>query len=235
LRNAIEAILVTDAELESVMVSHPVLYHMAELGSWSGIRTHGLLSTTALLDLYGYSGEERERIESGRRRENITIRQDELGTAVVRDQKPMSDAALARCLQDNLAPGDWYRLLNARVFFWLTEERLVRLLRAKPYAELAHDVLLLDTRAIVQRYRASITLAPINTGSTVYKPQPRGRNTFSTIDEYPYSFWHSRRRGRDPIVELAVLGGVPDVISYTLRVEQRRGSEVIKTVWSRQL
>jgi hypothetical protein len=37
---------------------------MAEVGTWLSIRERGLLSTSALLDLYGIEGEERRRIES---------------------------------------------------------------------------------------------------------------------------------------------------------------------------
>jgi hypothetical protein len=154
--------------------------------------------------------------------------------AVVRDQKPMSDAGLARCLEDNLTPSEWYRLLNVRVFFWLTEERLTRLLNARPYATISHDVLIVETRSLVKRYREQITLAPINTGATVYRPQPRGLATFRSIDDYPYDYWHSKRRGRDPVVELAVIGGVPDIIDFTLRVEERRGSEVDRVIWTRR-
>ena len=46
---------------------YPRLYHMAEVNSWDSIQRHGLLSTSALLDFFGYSGPERERIESARR------------------------------------------------------------------------------------------------------------------------------------------------------------------------
>jgi uncharacterized protein DUF7002 len=224
---------VTDGELELLIASHPILYHMAEYGSWPSIRTHGLLSTTALLDLYGYVGPERIAIEQERRPNNVTIKHAAYGTAVVRDQKPISDKALNRCLQDHLKPGDWYKLLNARVFFWLTEERLTRLLNARPYAPLKHDVLLVDTRALIQEYRGSITLAPINTGSAVYKPQPRGLGTLSSIENYAYSHWFSKRGGKEPVVELAVTGGIPNILDLTLRVEQRQGSNVIETVWSR--
>jgi len=54
---------VTDAELAELLQDCPTLYHMAERGSWPSIREHGLLSTSALLDLYGKQGAEREAIE----------------------------------------------------------------------------------------------------------------------------------------------------------------------------
>lgn len=111
---------VTDAELAELLRDCPTLYHMAERGSWPSIREHGLLSTSALLDLYGAQGAERAAIEGQRRPGPVTIERPAFGRAVIRDQKPMSDAGLRRCLTDGLTPEDWYRLLNGKVFFWLT-------------------------------------------------------------------------------------------------------------------
>ena len=37
---------------EDMARKYPFLYHMAELSSWPSIQRHGLLSTSALLDLY---------------------------------------------------------------------------------------------------------------------------------------------------------------------------------------
>jgi hypothetical protein len=49
---------VTEEELVSI---YPRLWHMAEDGSWPSIADNGLLSTSALLDLYGVSGKSRAR------------------------------------------------------------------------------------------------------------------------------------------------------------------------------
>lgn len=38
----------------------------------------------------------------------------------------MPPAALARCLDSGLDPDAWYALVNSRVFFWLSRERLDR-------------------------------------------------------------------------------------------------------------
>ena len=50
----------TEGELAELIRDCPTLYHMAECGSWPSIRRHGLLSTSALLDLYGVQGAERD-------------------------------------------------------------------------------------------------------------------------------------------------------------------------------
>lgn len=191
---------------------------MAEHGAWPSIRRHGLLSTSALLDLYGVEGDRREAVETRRRPEGVKLSAPGLEGAVVRDQKPMDDASLARCLQDGLAPADWYRLLNSRVFFWLSRTRLLRLLGARPYRMAAHDVLELDTAALVAAYADRITLSPINSGATRPFGVARGLATFLPIADYPYARWRTARPRGEHVVELAVTGGVPDVARFVRRV-----------------
>ena len=224
--------MVTREELEVMIRDHPILFHMAESQSWSSIRQHGLLSTTTLLDLYEYSGEQRQVIEASRRPESITIRHPVHGTAVIRDQKPMTDSNLRRALHDGLTPEDWYRLLNSRVFFWLTEGRLHRLLKAGTYSGKSHDVLFVETRPLVQNYSHRITLSPMNSGNTRPYPHKRGRNTFLSIDNYPYS-QERKKRPREPVVELAVEGGVPDIAEYVIEVSEMRDGRRLRTIWKR--
>jgi hypothetical protein len=206
---------------------------MAERGSWNSIRQHGLLSTSALLDLYEVADPKREAIEARRRPENVAISHPALGTAVVRDQKPMDDAGLTRCLQDGLTPSDWYCLLNSRVFFWLSKNRLLRLLGAGAYKDKAHDVLELDAMPLVTAYCPKITLSPMNSGCTKPLPHPRGLNTFLPIKDYPYDFWRRRRPKWDRAAELVVERGVPDAHRYVRRVLVMRRDEILSTIWER--
>ena len=186
--------LVTDAELQELIGDCPTLYHMAEAGSWPLIDKYGLLSTTALLDQYGISGEARDAVEAARRPASVPLEKQEIGRAVVRDQSPMDDQGLVRCLQDGLQPIDWYRLLNKKVFFWLTRSRLLKLLNAGNYRNEEHDVLQLDTASLVAAYKEKIWLCSINSGSTKPFPHPRGNNTFNRIQNYPYSIWKKSAR-----------------------------------------
>src|ERR1700730_15009624 len=119
---------------------------MAEDGSWPSIRRRGLLSTTALLDLYEVQGAPREEIEAQRRRTGVPLERSPLPRAVIRDQLPMDDGGLRRCLPPHIEPTDWYRLLNRKVFFWLTKLRLITLLKAGTYRQRPHDVIEVSTR-----------------------------------------------------------------------------------------
>jgi hypothetical protein len=224
---------VTESELDELLSDCPILYHMAERGSWPSIRKHGLLSTTALLDLTGTTGEERVRIESMRRADSVAIEHSQHGRVVIRDNKPMDDRGLIRCLQDGLTPRDWYELLNARVFFWLNRQRLNGLLSAGSYADEEHDVLQLDSRRLVETYRHQITLSPINSGCTKPMPHPRGLSTFQSIDNYPYAHWRPRRRRGERVVELAVSPGVTDIERYVLRVIRMKAGEELKLLYER--
>jgi hypothetical protein len=204
---------------------------MAERGTWQSISEHGLLSTSALLDLYGVDTEERRRIESCRRFESVTIRHEKYGVAVIRDRKPMSESALAKCLT-GMTPTEWYRLLNGKVFFWLTPERVSRLLAARAYRDREHIVLTIDTEKLLNRHHADVTLSPINSGSTGYNPQPRDAKTFETLAEYPFDEWRKkRRRAVSAVAELAVNYEVRRVREMVVRVERRRESQVLEVIY----
>ncbi len=222
----------TDAELTELLRDSPTLYHMAEQGSWPKIRRHGLLSTSALLDLDGIGGAAREALEARRRPERVTLRRDGLENTILRDQKPMDDAGLDRCLQGGLSPADWYRLLNGKAFFWLSLERLMRLMRARPYRGLTHDVLELDAASLVAVYRDRITLSAINSGATRPFPVRRGPDTFATIGRYPYATWRAKRPRGDRVVELAVEWGVLDVARFVRRVARRDADDRDETLFA---
>jgi hypothetical protein len=159
---------------------------MAEEGSWPAIRAQGLLSTTALLDLYEVTGEKRRALEKTRRPRSVAISRDGLPNAVIRDQKPMTDAGLEKCLTDGVTPEEWYAILNKRTFFWLSQERLRGLLKARAYRDQTQTVLTLDTHSLLMAHRDCIVLSPINSGATLYKPPSRGLNTFRPIADYPF-------------------------------------------------
>lgn len=216
---------------EKVASLHPRLYHMAEAGSWESIKAHGLLSATALLDLFEIRGDLRERIESVRRPESIEIVHPVHGRAVIRDNIPMRDSALLKCLED-CTPRAWYELLNRRAFFWTERERLMRLLGAKAYRTKQQLVITIDTAKLLARHAAQVTLSPINSGSTIMRPVSRGLDTFRRIEDFPYGEW--RMKGRAPtkvIVELAVDYSVPDLADFALRAEHLEGGRTTEIIW----
>lgn len=205
---------------EELIERHPKLWHMAADGMWPFIQEHGLLSVSALLDRFGIVGDARVPIEAARRPECVELDHPEHGRAIIRDNKPMFENALAKCLEDGLVPEDWYRILNAKSFFWVDRDRLERLLDARAYAKNPQTVLEVDTACLIAKYRDNIRLARINTGQTLYVPQPRGLSTFKTIAQFPTGSGRVGTAQRPRIVELVVEGGVPDIRHCVIRVDR---------------
>jgi hypothetical protein len=211
----------------------PRLYHMAEPETWESIKKYGLLSTSALLDKFEVAGKPRFDIESSHRPNSVEIKHSQYGTINIRDQKPMSESALLKCLNKS-TPRKWYETLNGRVFFWLSEERLVRLLRARAYRKKKHCVLTVDTKGIVEEHYKNISLSPINSGATVYRPQPRGKETFLPIEEYPFDFWMKKRNKKDPIAELTVDYEVADIQRHVIEVRHMKDGKLVERIWHRK-
>ena len=213
---------------EQFLSLYPRLYHMAQAGSWPSIRSHGLLCTSALLDRFEVKGAEREGVECKHRPECVEITHPVHGRVVIRDQKPMSEKALLKCLVGT-TPREWYVLLNSRVFFWVNEHRVSTLLGARAYKDHEHDVLTIDARSLLERYVTRIALCPINSGSTVYNPQPRGLDLFRPLVSYPYE--KRRKYGKNAVAELTIDHSVPDLRDFVIKVERRRGQEVHRTLY----
>lgn len=202
---------------EELIKEHPNLYHMAEDGTWPNIYKYGLLSTSALLTMYGYKGSKRRAIESEWRPDKVTISCNGYEDVVIRDQKVMPPEDLEKCLLKGMKSQDWYEYINKRIFFWVKWERLEWFLGAREYRNESHLVITVDTQRLLERYAKVVTLTNMNTGSTIYnkerfdKPRQRGKQTFKTIEEYPYY-------AVDSIVELVVKDGVPDISDITICV-----------------
>ncbi|MCX8476745.1 MAG: hypothetical protein MT490_13180 [Sphingomonas sp.] len=216
---------------DELITHYPRLYHMAHDGAWDAIRNHGLKSASALLDDYGIKDPQRHTLGSCRRPESVPLKAEGMPLAVLRDQKPMRDDVLANCLEDGLTPQQWYELLNSRTFFWLSRERIWRLLGARAYRNVTQTVLTLDTASLVAKHGPRIWLSPINSGSTLFKAQPRGLDTFKRITDFPFAARAKTRQPSNNVVELVVDHSVPDVADFVLAVHAVRDDKILKEIW----
>ncbi len=144
----------------------------------------------------------------------------------------MSDGGLRRALTGSLSPRAWYRLLNSKVFFWASEERLHRLLCARAYRDDAHDVLVIDTAKVMRAHADHVCLAPINTGATKPFARPRGRATFSSIERYPWDSWRRKRPLQDAVVEVAFESGIADITRFVHCVRRMKQKRNLSTLFS---
>jgi hypothetical protein len=215
-------------EIDELIDYYPRLYHMAEDGSWPNIQAHGLLSTASLIDLFEIPEPRRTQLLTQHRPQSVPLEHTIHGHAVVRDQKPLQPTKLARLLDDDMTVWQWIRLLNSYVFFWLDHDRLGRFLNAGAYRSRPHLVLTVDTRSLVNACADRVRLSHLNSGATAYMIGRRGATTLKPIAD----FQHPRSRQRPPkcIVELAVLGSVPDIAVHTVKVERWQASQVLETL-----
>ncbi len=132
--------------------------------------------------------------------------------------------SLETCLSPDLQPRDWYKLINGKIFFWATKERLRWFLGAQEYKNSPHIVIKVDTSVLLNHYANHIRLTNLNTGSTIsrkpYHPRKRGLESFQRIENFsPFS----------KVVELAIDYGIPDIMSHTISVTRwiahRKGYE----------
>ncbi len=155
----------------------------------------------------------------------MRLRRPGFGEVWIRDSKPLRPEILAACLE-GISTAEWMRLLSARVFFWVDRDRAERLVNARAHRTRAHDVLVLDTRGLIERQRSSIELAAINTGAAMFPRAPkRGPATFAPLSRY---------EPRQRVVELTVRYAVPDVEAVTLRVERWQAGRSPNRVWDRE-
>ena len=147
-----------------------------------------------------------------------------LGRVVLNDNMPIQMTKLARCLEDGLTPEDWLAELNRRVFFWVREARMQGLAGAHINRADPRELLVLDTASVVAACGTRMHLAPINTGNTLRDPVRRGRATFTPLGAMDYAAWRRLRAHRkaslDMVVEVTVLGAVPDIERHL--IERRR-------------
>lgn len=199
---------------EQLAERHPRLYHVTSPGAWASISRLGLLPPSALLDLFEVDAARCRELTTARRPAEARIAHPAHGAAILNDNLPLSERALAGCLDDGLTPPDWLRLLNARVFFWADTDGLARLLGARTNRLRPREVLTFDTLGLARAHAERIEISPINSGSTIRRPARRGLATFTPLLAKGYADWQQQRGGRDRILEVVVRGGVPDIARY---------------------
>src|ERR1700743_3819164 len=75
---------------EELAARHPRLYHVTTPGAVSEIMKHGLLPTSALLDLFEIVGEQRVAIVGRPREAEVLLEHATHGKAVISDNSPLT-------------------------------------------------------------------------------------------------------------------------------------------------
>jgi hypothetical protein len=208
----------TPEELASI---HPHLFHITA-SSWLSIKKHGLLSSSALLDLFEIKEPERTCIEKRPRPSGIVLQHPQHGSVVLNDNVPLKESALEKCLEDGLTIADWMCILNKRVFFWSNEENLQKHLNARLNRGKSLEILVIDTLSLAKEYGEQIELCPINSGVTFRKAAKRGLTTFTPMLKHPYKTWKKLRGKQDKIQEVTVLYHVKNIEHHVKEIIGQR-------------
>jgi hypothetical protein len=185
----------------------PSVYHVTSVGAIEQIRRHGLLSTAAILELVGYQGDQFERLFSRRRTSSEEISDPVHGVFILRDQKPLPETQLRKCLPTGIEPRQWYEALNSRVFMWIKWKSVNGLRSAKQYRDQDQQVLTLDSKKLLAAYYDKACVSFINTGYALRRPARRGSDTFLPVRDC------SAQRLKDA-VELTIEGRVADIEKF---------------------
>lgn len=171
-------------EKQALINSIPYIYHLTDRNNLRFVKTEGVLYSTLTLI---------ERSTTLNKDELSTIRRD--GHTVlnvngvkvsIRDQRPLN-AALNKCLEGNCTREDYIRLLNSRVFFWATLERLQ--IHFKRYEDENPIILRIET-VVALELNPHVQLCRLNSGATRPshhlggKAPSRGFDTFKTLDDF---------------------------------------------------
>ena len=207
--------------------NYPVLYHIAWGGSWPSIRANGLLSSKALLRLYGKNDNEISELTQSRRPHWVEIQCPGRPSAVLRDQKPLTDAGLRRALGGSAEPWQWYDLINSMVFFWPTMKRLETMISASAYEKVDHDVLVIDTKKLVDLAGPNIRLSRMNSGCTKPFAHSRDMDLFKRIEDYPFEFRRRYCGKPKAVAEICVLHRVERIVEAVLEVRSGSAKEIL--------
>ena len=215
---------------EDLWRHYPVLYHIAWGGSWPSIEEHGLLSTDALLRLYGKDSEEIAELTQSRRAHWVPIDCPGRPRAMLRDQKPMTDEGLVRALRGTAEPWQWYELINSMVFFWPTKKRLKTMITAAAYKEVKHDVLVVDCETLVRLEEPKIRLSRMNSGCTKPMAHPRDMDLFKLVKDYPFPARPSPSAVAKAVAEVCVVDRVERIADAVLEVVQGSAERVLEAI-----
>ena len=103
---------------------------------------------------------------------------------------------------------------------------------ARAYRDRMHSIIIIDTERLLEEYADKVSLARINTGSTIMSVPTRGVGTFQSISDYPFDYWRKKRGPQRAVAELAVDYQVSDVSDLVVRVEHWKVDRLIEVVWT---
>jgi hypothetical protein len=175
-------------ELNKFIEKRPFLFHLTDKKNLQLIVKYGkLFSTNSLID----KANKEEYLPIKRIKRPTHFELDINGEIYsIRDQQPISEKALRKCLTHNWECADFYESLNSRVFMWPTLDRLWR--HFNRYVSENPIILRFETNSLLE-INQNAKFCRLNSGATRAnsylggKPPERGMNTFQLAVNYTNS------------------------------------------------
>ncbi|WP_129020680.1 DUF7002 family protein [Edaphocola flava] len=175
-------------ELKKFINDRSFLYHLTNEQNASNILKEGkIYSANTIIDM---SNDKTYNLHKRSRRTGHVQIVSKKGIISLRDQRPISEKALAKCLTNDWSVGDFLYHLNDRVFMWPTLERLWR--HFKRYEHEKPTIFRFSTSEIISA-NPHVKFCRLNSGATRAnshlggKPPARGIDTFLSADHFKQS------------------------------------------------
>lgn len=172
-------------EIEKFVQHTPYLYHLTSEQNAKRIVKEGkLYSANTLIDMTNNRSDKDIKRRKRFSHQALIINGEEV---LLRDQRPISEKALAKCLTDNWVVADFLYHLNDRVFMWPTIDRLTR--HYNRYENEKPVIFRFSTKDILEA-NPHAKFARLNTGATRAnsylggKAPERGKDTFLNAKNY---------------------------------------------------
>lgn len=173
--------------IDRFIETHPFLYHLTDSRNFDLILKHKkLFSTQELVIKSDLEAEFKTSFLRSRRPRHFVLNIDNQ-QYFIRDQRPISEKNLAKCLTPGWGIEDFYSLLNNRVFFWPTIKRLqshyARYKAENPVIikVKSSEILTINLHAEYSRLNSGATRSNSYLGGA---PPLRGEGTFLSAEKY---------------------------------------------------
>lgn len=172
------------------VLSRPYVYHLSNRHNLEFILETGILySTEEIANIVKL--ESKGEFLTTRRRGCINLSRGKRSFHV-RDQDPLSEVILSKCLETGWTIPKYVALLNSKVFFWPTVGDLEK--HYARYERVKEDLIILrlNTEELFSVNKQQPKFCHLNSGGPRAsswhdgKGSPRGSTTFRVADEYPF-------------------------------------------------
>gem|GEM_PF-1486923 len=177
-------------DLQKFILRHPFLYHLSDARNLSQIVKEGkLYSSVELAEKSSLDDEDKKKIILQRRPTHKLIPIEGV-IYYIRDQRPVSEKNLLKCLTPGWTLANFYLLINSRVFFWPTVKRLES--HFSRYRAENPVIIRVSTEEIL-KINQNAEFCRLNSGATRSSsyldgaPPVRGDGTFLSADQYDRS------------------------------------------------